>query len=261
MAKNTKLKKRKPILQRPWLMTFLISGALIVFGVIIIFSLLPKPFIEQADPIDKASVINARNTNEPQYEQDRSSRITVLSNAGIISSLNSDYSSKVDTCYTNHNDAGWTISNWYQDCYFRYVDLFQTSLSRAEIMQKLAALPISDTFGFPYTFSATACDLYDKRSKPTLSYLTWNLSDTKSTIDCIPDLYQGVFTVKGSIVLDKTLAAYTHSYRTFTADSVDKNKSYIAMQIDHYYFNGSLGCPGSGFLGCSAQLLSPVTGF
>ena len=128
-------------------------------------------------------------------------------------------------------------------------------------MQKLAALPISDTFGFPYTLSTPACDLYDKSVKPTLSYLTWNLSDAKSTIGCIPDIYQEIFTIKGPIVLDKTLATYTHSYRTFTTDSVDKSKNYIAMQIDDYYFNGSLGCPGSGFLGCSGQPLAPVTGF
>ena len=104
-------------------------------------------------------VTQARTSQEPTYDKDRSKKIQALHDIGIISTTTPAYSSKIDACYVTHNDTGWVAANWYQDCYIRYTDLFPITFSRSDIEQKLENFKDTpNLFGKLETFQPKVCD-------------------------------------------------------------------------------------------------------
>ena len=65
-------------------------------------------------------------------------------------------SSKIDTCYIDTNEAGWMVSDWYQQCYIHYVAGFETKNTKEEAISTIDALASTKSFfgeyksGFKY---------------------------------------------------------------------------------------------------------------
>ena len=204
------------------------------------------------------AVITARNTNEQKYDAERENKINTLYESGAVTTPQPNYSSKVDACYVDHADAGWTATGWYQECYIRYVDLFSTPLSPNEILTNLVKSGTTPTqFGTPavsQTDSGRCNDLYASEYKSTLMYFDYG----NNTQDCeLPNVTQGTFTIRGPLVPNENITAQQD--RSFDKSLVDTSQKYIVMQSDNYYYREALGC-GYG-LSCPSARQVPLTGF
>ncbi|QQG51202.1 MAG: hypothetical protein HZB75_01715 [Candidatus Saccharibacteria bacterium] len=238
----------------------LITRKSVAAAVALVAAIICVAFINNAihDSNIKAKVLKSKNESEMLFDESRGLQISALVKAGVLSSSTPDYSSKLDVCYVTHSDQGWVASNWYQDCYIRYVDLFSTLLDRRDVDEKLKKGRISGT---PYdALNKKACDVvYEQGSDSSLSYLNWQVdSAQQAQYNCrVPKPTQNSFTTRGPILLDRELV--TFSERSFSPEEVDKSKHYIAIESDNFYYHESLGC-GMGFL-CSSPRERAITGF
>lgn len=229
-----------------------LTGGLMIFLVSLsILASVKNHSIEQ-------EVISARNTNEQKYDVERKNKIHTLYESGAIATTQPNYSSKVDACYIDHSDAGWTTTGWYQECYIRYVDLFSTPLSPNEILTNLVKSSTTKVqFGTPaasQTDFGRCNDLYASDYKSTLTYFDYGSNSQECNL---PNTTQGTFTVRGPIILDENLAVQQD--RSFNKSLVDTSQKYIVMQSDSYYYHESLRC-GHGF-SCPSPRQVPLTGF
>lgn len=258
-AKQTKLYKR------PWLYVLIVAFVLLAIVLCVQYAQDSSFRLSSNHDLKVQRLITAaRRTNEPVYEKLRLARIILLANGGIISSSSPDYSAKTDVCYVNDQEQGWTSTNWFQDCYVRYVDLFSTALSRQEVADKLSTIPDSqDLFGDmrSNTLSKTCDTLTTENGKPLLGFLDTQLpTPQKDRYECkIPGLIQGVWSVNGPIILDDKLKNFSHSERSFMESDVDTKKHYITLQGDGYYYHEELGCGSPLF--CSSPRKQPITDF
>lgn len=217
---------------------------LIIFGIILLVPIV-LILLDYANQYHKyvsakSKVAEARTKAMPDFNQKSATAAAALRQAGLITIPLA--SSKVDVCYVTHEDQGWFAANWYQDCYLRYVQGFETTATKTEALQKVSSL--SDIFGEPQDSpnaqTVFKCELAESNFKETVRYRPAG-SPISSLNECgIPDQLQGVFSVKGPIMLDNELSA--KSYDSFNPVTVDNSKNQIWVMSDTYYYHEELGC-------------------
>jgi hypothetical protein len=243
----TRKNKKQPTTRKPVLIA---TALLIVICIIFIGNIVHDYGVKNA-------VLKSKNENESAFDKTRESKVTALLKSGITASSSPDYSSKLDICYVTHSDQGWVATNWYQDCYIRYVDLFRTTLDRQDVDVKLNDAQI---FGVPYTLNPRICDIaYEQGRDASVSYLNWQVDPAQQAqYDCrVPKPTQTTFTVRGPLVSDSELSI--HPERSFSPEAVDKSKHYVAIESDNFYYHESLGC-GFG-IACPSPRAKAITGF
>jgi hypothetical protein len=243
-----------PVVRRVTLL--LLIFVFIVFAVLLFTPKLLSLFglkTSRSAELTATAVIAARQAAEGDFESLRSSRISKLIAAGVTLSEVPNYSRKTDTCLLAGQEQGWVVKNWAQYCKFNATDLFETSLTRSELIQKIDATPYASTlFGAADKRpDAKRCDsLYRLSYKPVLSFLEGSpgkvMECTFSTVHLTSDAAKH-YSIK--------------VIRDFDEYVVDRTKSYIQLQSETMYFNQKIGCGKRQFMGCESPIELPVSGF
>ena len=199
----------------------------------------------------------ARQLAEGLTDKKVSEAKNLLTESGIA--VDDIESSKIDVCYVNHSDAGWMASNWYQDCYLRYVNGFATDLASQDVKQMLMTNPktsayFGDEDAVLIFTQRLYCGLFEKDHSTTLVYRPANLGYDEDGCE-IPSPYQSVSSVRGPIILDDELSVRT--YKIFNPLEVDNSRNQIWTIFDEHYYHEELGC-GTGFIFCSNPRSTPV---
>ena len=233
----------------------------LVFVFAILFFPVIVPFIKQTHAslntgLSVDSITSARQASEPDYDTTREMRISKLVDAGVIVNETPNYSRKADICRLAGQQQGWVTKNWAQYCEFKYIDLFETTLTRDELIQRIDAVADSSTlFGtvyHRYETTTTKCDnLYRSSHNSVLSFLDGSRGNN---LQCA---FSPVDQSSGSLEHQAV-----NIIRDFDIDDIDRSKSYIQLQSNEMYFNQKIGCGKSEFMAsCSSPIKSPVSGF
>ena len=177
--------------------------------------------------------------------------------------------SKKDICFIAHNDAGWTVTDYYQECYIRYVQLYSTDLSRDSVVQKLSSYTerqklsmetlVESLFGRlennqNISPDIVHCSVYNDYSGPSLTYIPAGLDITKYKYawDCeTPNL---VYT-PGPAYVQSQLSVKTYSDLDQNKIDTSKNQLWIAYTVK--YYDEEIGC-GAGILFCNSPRSKPA---
>lgn len=190
-----------------------------------------------------------RTSIEKVADKKFETQVAILYKAGVIYRKISD--SKFDICYISNSGGGWTVSNWYQYCYIRYVQGFYTNLDKNTVRHNILAIPnATSEFGRIETEqTADECSLFTsvKSLSHTVSYRPAG-TPLKSYYCRVPNQLQGIGSVKGPFVLDEDLSKRAH--RNFDSTQVDNSKDQIWIELDEQYYYESLGC-AVGLLSCN----------
>ena len=192
-------------------------------------------------------IASSRSVAEKEADKKVERNITYLKTSLGVS--NTIGSSKIDICYLNHNDQGWMIASWYQDCYIRYIDGFETTLSIDEVKAKIFSDPNSKKLlSSENDFGPRGCRLYE-----SIYYIPSNY--VGNDYDCeVPNQLQGTWSVRGAITQDSELS--TKTYRKFDYLSVKKSINQIWVITEDHYYSEELNC-GVGIL-CPSPRKEPV---
>lgn len=202
---------------------------------LVVLVIIPRLFMHFNTLSLESEVSNARQ------QAGASQRSAVLQAKEKVAALgkttDADIRSSVDACYLAHNDAGWTIESWYQTCYFRDLQLFETSLSQTEL-QTLLEAPVGCAAGVRIGTS-------------TLRYIAAN-----SKVCSIPNqVYSDSVVVyarsEESFISKKALE--------FDASKIDTNKNYLVAETEKEYFSKNLGCLPLSFM-CEQPVSGPRFG-
>jgi hypothetical protein len=222
---------------------FLLIG-LVIFLLPVISSIVKSQWNNY---VAKNEIVKQRQDSEKASEsQVKSNTEYIKETLGVTKNIGS---SKIDVCYLNHSDGGWMIAYWYQDCYLRYVDGFETSLSRDEVIARIVANPKSkELFSSEYDYGPDGCLIYQR-----LFYVPANYAGMD--YDCfVPNQLQGIWSVRGAITNDGKLS--TKKYRSFDNEMVNRTVNIIWVTHEDHYYHEQLGC-GIGLF-CSSPRAKPV---
>jgi len=208
----------------------------------------------------RQELTESRQEVEQGFDTEQNNRIKLLYLAGLINSETPTHSAKVDTCYfTSQSKNKFTVVNWTQNCFIRYVDILETSLTRDEIFQKLAeSNSLVQVFGTPHSYNSGRDDkcanFYDDFANPrnlSLGFLDWSRGNNLSC-----KLYDPSTNRSG---LSRNTA--THLIRSYNPNDVAHDKSYLSIGEDYGYFSKSLGCGARDLFGCEPPIKDPITDF
>lgn len=208
----------------------------------------------------KQKVVEVKLSIEEISDRKFDEKIAALRNAGVIGEQIA--SSKVDVCYVTHSDRGWLADYWYQDCYIRYVDGYETNLSRALVKQRVLSIPNhealfgeEDTTAAKYNKCSLFGHLFGQFPDYTVIYKPLDV-DPLTDYSCrVPNPLQGLSTVRGPIILDSELSALID--RAYNPNEIYTLGNQIWVMHDEFYYNELLGC-GAGLIFCSNPRKTPV---
>ncbi len=226
-------------------------------------------------------ITQKRSVANKTADQTLSNTIEYLRNENVIDKQIAY--SKQDICYMGHNDAGWTVTNWRQNCYVRYVVGFEALVDRETARGVL--LGNQSIFGEVNTeFGAEIfeCELAVKRvrdsnnigSFTTIRHFGADNPPSSDNFNCeVQGVYQGTFSVYSSITFDSELSIKTFtdtdlssihalSDNILTTDTTfvedlyyDLGKKYLWIEHDENYYNEDVGC---GILLCNNPRPEPI---
>lgn len=177
--------------------------------------------------------------------------------------------SKKDICFIAHNDAGWTVTDYYQECYIRYVQLYSTDLSRDSVVQKLSSYTerqklssetlVESLFGRlennqNISPDVVHCSVYNDYRSPSLTYIPAGLDITK---------YKYAWDCETPNLVDNPGPAYAQSqlsvksYSDIDQSKIDMSKNQLWIMYTTKYYKEALGC-GAGLLFCENPRATPA---
>lgn len=177
--------------------------------------------------------------------------------------------SKKDICFVAHNDSGWFATDYYQECYIRYVQLFNTDLTKDEIIQKLqsntqreelsAKTLVNSLFGEVErrsyaTEKFAQCTVYEQGYSPSVVYIPagFDASRYEYTQDCEAPSETDV---PGPAYVMSNLSVKTYS--DIDPTLVDSSKNQLWIMYTTKYYKEALGC-GAGLLFCENPRATPA---
>jgi hypothetical protein len=195
----------------------------------------------------KAKVTAARLNVESSADQKVAQFEAALVSSGIATTKIA--SSKVDVCYVDHRDQGWFAANWYQDCYLRYVNGYETNYSKKYIKENINSTESlrSETGTLLDNDQSSFCKLISLEfRKINLVYMPSGIIRSLDYECIIPSPIQGDSTITPAI-LDKNLAIRT--YVSFDSKSIPNSNNQVWFEYDAFYYHEDLGC-GFDFIFC-----------
>lgn len=260
---NEPEKPRKSLLKKIIIIISLSILGLLTLAILAFFvqSYLRKQEISKQTKAAPQKIANSRSSTEQTADKKLEQITSLITQAGITDKQIA--SSKIDVCYVTHADQGWFAYTYYQDCYLRYVQGYTTKLSKDELKRKLLAQPEAQNLFNKENSNPTAafedCELYQKAftdttNKGELIYRPANVTNDEYSCK-VPNPLQGLFSVKGPIILDNELA--TKTYRTFDATKIDNSTNQFWFSFDEYYYHEGLGCSAGGIF-CDNPRPKPI---
>lgn len=187
----------------------------------------------------KPKIGAARTSALSRLEDKTSQAVQALKQKGLVAAPIA--SAVADVCFVTHQDIGFTIAGWYQDCYVRSVQGFQTAATHQQALQAITSQ--QSYFGkadaTDYLQSVNACQLSEDDNREFVRYRP--AGSRASDYDCgIPDQLQGTFSVNGPIISDKDLSAKKFSSFNPSAIGSSTNQLWVIFDVDYYHED--LGC-------------------
>lgn len=256
-------KPRKSLLKKILIIIGLSILGLITIAILAFFvqSYLRKQEISKQAKAAPQKIASSRSSTEQTADKRLEQIAKLITHAGITDKQIA--SSKIDVCYVTHSDQGWFAYTYYQDCYLRYVQGYTTKLSKDELKRKLLAQPEAQSlFNKENSNSTTViddCELYQKAftdttNKGELIYRPANVTNDEYSCK-VPNPLQGLFSVKGPIVLDDELAIKI--YRNYDTTKIDNSSNQFWFTFDEYYYHEDLGCNAGGIF-CDNPRPKPI---
>jgi len=168
------------------------------------------------------------------------------------------YSVVYDSCYTDHNDSGWTATSYNYKCFisnFAFFEVEDDSVLKKAITQY--AKPGSE---ISYSYDGEIYTLY-----PTDSEAYATLKDMPSKVSVVKNnTYANVQDVLkvGAVSYNMNVVTYANTeaisnrevLKEQGAQSLDVDKTYIVLESAKHYFQKSVGCRIPNILFCSSPL-------
>ncbi len=183
----------------------------------------------------EGKVKHAREKAEQTSDQEFNGKVSKLHQTGLLGSKIA--SSRHDICYLNHNDAGWTITSWYQKCYLRYAEGYTTTATKEEIINALETTsgPVTN-FDQP----SLSCSIRDGLGFKEIARYRVAGSPQIDPFCGVPDPLQTTFSIRGAALHNDELSVKTYS--TYDMKSIDSSSNQIWLTSDYEYYDEQLGC-------------------
>jgi hypothetical protein len=229
----------------------LFVAALILLGI----SLFAADKIQQyrADSFARSKIPAARNEAEDKGDAEIERK-----NEFILQNKLGDTrigSAKVDVCSNGHDDGGWMIQNWYQQCELRYIEGFSTPHTKESFIQAITQLSSTNTLfiddsiireaGSGFELYPNQCRLYSGETQWGFLSITFLPAGYKPTsVD--------VYSADGCIIPGQKLSdpdypigeAVMKMFRGFNANSLDHTKAQVWITLRDVYYDEDTGCTG-----------------
>ena len=200
----------------------------------------------------RQQMTEARQARQPQFDKEQRRRVEALKQAGVTSS-GTALSTKTDSCSLgSRQEQKWTTVEWGQSCSLNYSDIIETSLTREQILEKLAsANNAAQAIGTPSNLPPEThgrCDAiyHDTSHVPVLYFIDWSRGNN----------------LKCDLQTPAKDRAGLHVINAYDTSLVTKDKSYLKIIKSNPYFTVSLGCGKQKLLfGCEQPSEHPITDF
>lgn len=189
----------------------------------------------------KSKIRVERQIAEKSFQIKLDQKIADLQKQGVIDSNITE--TKADTCYIDHNDSGWMIQEWYQNCNIKYIGVFSAEYTPNEAFSKLSQVQKN-------LIVERCASLEDYSSGFSLLYRPPNAPE--QTFDCkAPQVEEQTF--DSSEQRRKSTQYYTYLNR----NRIDNSKSQIWIVYELPYYHETLGCNHIG-LSCDPPRSKPT---
>jgi hypothetical protein len=205
---------------------------------------------DNSTPVKPDKVVAARANNSS--DEMRTRKLELLKATGAIKDVSPSYTSSYDFCTLGQDSEDWVIKSWYQTCSIKSTDLFETTLTRSEALEKLQSTnEVVKEFG-SLRSAAKTCDIVYGNGFTGIAYLDFTVADADKSklcddsdfdIESPKDYYQ-----------EKVIHADDFS-------KIDRTKKYILVKQEANYFKQSIGCIKTARSSCTTPLNRPVTAF
>lgn len=197
----------------------------------------------------------ARTEHIEKVNEKRLDNATYYINQGVIKDTKPTYSSVVDACYLAHNDSGWIAQSHYQECYIRYIDVFETDITDDQYVALVQAGQSTTTQSSDLKALIKTC-ASDRRElgspeDTVMGYTSANGSPAQCNL---PQETYGdrvvLYAVRGIV-----------SEQTTTGDrsKITGERSNIIMVGDYAYYKKDIGCKPIALF-CESPYSSPLVG-
>lgn len=231
-----------------------ISAGIIIAGLCILFACL---FLQANHMTNTMTdeVNSARAEMKQKVSEQRQTSLATYANQHIIKDTQPMYSSSVDACYLAHNDSGWTIDSHYQQCYLRYVDVFNTDLTEDQYLA-LSASTNGKTSNLEKlrTQIKTCSDDRSRLGSAETTEIGFTKADGSDKICSLPNQIYG-----NRVVAYAVNDVVSEQKITGNINQVTGQKNNIIIVADYSYYKKDLGCKPFSFM-CAEPISSPVVG-
>jgi hypothetical protein len=205
----------------------------------------------------KHSEQSARIENEQRFDAEHEELTKHLTDRQIIEKNKLVAKSKIYACYITATNGGWTTTGYFQKCYIRYVDLYQTD-------SKYADLPDE------YTGQQGGYDNLPGNDDDNLAASGINFVSLDSYY-AVPNPIRGQHSIHGIVVFNREILYHivynsgfdfsiaknssggnTYNVPMGSIVGLDTSKNYIAVEMTKKYASFDLGY---------IRLLQPAVGF
>lgn len=222
--------KRVLILLGAILAMFAIIGIINIIIALVNFSSMKSTINDQVNA--------ARIENGSEISQKRIENIQKYSEQGIVNTTQPIYSSTVDACYLAHVDSGWIIDYYYQECYLRYIDVFNASLTKDQYTSLVKASDNKRSESNTVKRSSDKCN--DDRLMSGIENgtdMVFVAADGTTSICTLPNPINGDRVVTYAVNSVVSTQSETGDSQQFTGD-----KDTIVVTADYSYYKKDIGC-------------------
>ena len=220
----------------------------LIFCIIAGFFVFEKIQQHRADSAARTALPGERARAEKEDDAAVEKRVDFLEQSGLVSDRIG--SAKVDTCYGDHDDAGWMISSWYQECQLKYIEGFSTNLPKDTLLSSMAQLPDATKLFGEQVLSEYSFDNYPS------GCVVYRSVDTKQAIEVVylpQDYNSAVVEEYSSCNIPKQGDRYagaiasesaTKVFRSFNPNALSHAKAQVWVVVSDTYYHEDLGCTG-----------------
>lgn len=232
----------------------------ITLGIILIIVILATISLAQA-PILRTSLTSESNKalrdNQAQIE---ASTDEYLKKTALKLAVNSDavYSVVYDSCYTDHNDSGWTVTSFNYKCLITNFAFFE--VDDGSVLKEVITQYAKPGSNLSHSYDGEIYTLYPTNSEiyATIKDLPYRVSVVKSnTYSNVRDVLK-----VGAVSYDMNVITYANNEAINNrialneqgTQNLNVKKTYIVLESGKHYFQKTIGCRIPNILFCSSPI-------
>lgn len=202
-------------------------------------------------PVEATEVFNEHKVSIDEKHQQNIEQFKQL----FQTQSNPVYSVSYNMCYTDHNDAGWTIINYNYHCQVSYVDFYETSLLHEKITSDIASYSfynggdLYDFIGIDMLLNTDESSKSSIRNNHVFITKTGVSTDAREFIDKETLTFVDIVSYATREAYDNRKILNESGNRT-----VDIQKRYLIFSDSNKYFTKNIGCAPGSLIFCESPL-------